>query len=70
MTMDSTALLDSYGRKLLDELQNNSRLSLAELGRRIGLSPTAAAERLKQMEEAGILHGYTVEIDHEHWAWR
>jgi DNA-binding Lrp family transcriptional regulator len=34
MTMDSTALLDSYGRKLLDELQNNSRLSLAELGRR------------------------------------
>lgn len=65
MAMDSTALLDGYGRKLLDELQTNARLSLAELGRRIGLSPTAAAERLKQMEEAGILHGYTVEIDHE-----
>jgi Lrp/AsnC family leucine-responsive transcriptional regulator len=65
MTMDSTALLDSYGRKLLDELQANARLSLAELGRRIGLSPTAAAERLKQMEEIGILHGYTVEIDRE-----
>ena len=65
MAMDSTALLDSYGRKLLDELQTNARLSLAELGRRIGLSPTASAERLKQMEEAGILHGYTVEIDHE-----
>jgi Lrp/AsnC family leucine-responsive transcriptional regulator len=65
MTMDSTALLDSYGRKLLDELQANARLSLAELGRRIGLSPTAAAERLKHMEEIGILHGYTVEIDRE-----
>ena len=65
MAMDSTALLDSYGRKLLDELQMNARLSLAELGRRVGLSPTAAAERLKQMEEVGILHGYTVDIDRE-----
>jgi Lrp/AsnC family leucine-responsive transcriptional regulator len=65
MAMDSTGLLDSFGRRLLDELQANARLSLAELGRRIGLSPTATAERLKQMEEVGILHGYTVEIDRE-----
>lgn len=65
MTMDSTALMDFYGRKLLEELQANARLSLAELGRRIGLSPTATAERLKQMEEVGIVHGYTVEIDRE-----
>jgi Lrp/AsnC family leucine-responsive transcriptional regulator len=65
MAMDSTALLDSYGRTLLDELQANARLSLAELSRRIGLSPTATAERLKQMEEIGILHGYTVHIDRE-----
>ena len=63
--MDSTTLLDLNGRKLLDELQNNARLSVAELGRRIGLSPTATGERLRQMEEAGILHGYTVEIDRE-----
>ncbi len=63
--MDSTALMDAYGRKLLHELQVNARLSLAELGRRIGLSPTATAERLKQMEETGILRGYTVEIDRE-----
>ena len=65
MAMDSTALLDAYGRKLLDELQANARLSLAELGRRIGLSPTATAERLKQMEETGILGGYTIDIDRE-----
>ena len=65
MAMDSTALLDGYGKKLLDELQVNARLSLAELGRRIGLSPSATAERLKQMEEMGILHGYTVQIDRE-----
>jgi Lrp/AsnC family leucine-responsive transcriptional regulator len=65
MAMDSTALLDNYGRTLLDELQTNARLSLAELGRRVGLSPTATAERLKQMEEVGILHGYTIDIDRE-----
>lgn len=63
--MDSTALLDTHGRKLLHELQANARLSLAELGRRVGLSPTATGERLKQMEEMGILRGYTLEIDRE-----
>jgi Lrp/AsnC family leucine-responsive transcriptional regulator len=61
--MDSTILLDNYGRKLLAELQLNARLSLAELARRIGLSPTATAERLKQMEEVGILRAFTVDID-------
>ncbi len=65
MTMDSTALMDGYGRKLLEELQSNARLSIAELGRRIGLSATATAERLKQMEEVGIIRGYSVEIDRE-----
>jgi len=63
--MDFTALLDFHGRKLLHELQANARLSLAELARRIGLSPTATGERLKQMEEIGILRGYTVDIDRE-----
>ena len=65
MAMDSTALMDSFGRSLLQELQDNSRLSTAELARRVGLSPTATAERMKQMEEVGILHGYTVDIDRE-----
>jgi Lrp/AsnC family transcriptional regulator, leucine-responsive regulatory protein len=63
--MDSTALLDIHGRKLLQELQANARLSIAELARRIGLSPAATGERLKQMEEIGILRSYTVDIDRE-----
>jgi Lrp/AsnC family transcriptional regulator, leucine-responsive regulatory protein len=63
--MDSTALLDIHGRKLLSELQANARLSLAELARRIGLSPTATGERLKQMEETGILRACTIDIDRE-----
>jgi Lrp/AsnC family leucine-responsive transcriptional regulator len=57
--------MDFYGRKLLDELQQNARLSVAEIARRIGLSPTATAERLKQMEEVGIIGGYTIDIDRE-----
>ena len=70
MGMDSTAigasyLMDSFGLSLLAELQDNARLSTAELARRVGLSPTATAERLKQMEEEGIVLRYTVEMDRE-----
>src|SRR5580698_7152799 len=63
--MDSTEILDDYGRKLLDELQRDTRASFADLGRRIGLSASATAERMRRMEEDGIIRGYTVEIDRE-----
>ncbi|MGA2271198.1 MAG: Lrp/AsnC family transcriptional regulator [Bryobacteraceae bacterium] len=65
MAMESSALLDETGRKLLSVLQENARLSYAELGRRIGLSPAATAERLKRMEDAGVITGYRVDIDRE-----
>lgn len=70
MAKDSTVstanyLMDSFGRKLLQELQDNARLSVAELARRVGLSPTATAERMKQMEETGIVRSYTIDIDRE-----
>ncbi len=57
--------MDSFGRTLLKELQDNARLPVAELARRVGLSATATAERMKQMEESGIVQGYMVEIDRE-----
>lgn len=63
--MDTTGLLDSYGRMLLDLLQEDARLPFSDLGRRIGLSPTATAERLRQMQEAGIIRRYSVDIDRE-----
>jgi Lrp/AsnC family leucine-responsive transcriptional regulator len=63
--MHSSELLDEYARKLLEELQRNARASFAELGRRIGLSPSATAERLRRLEEAGLIRGYSVEIDRE-----
>ena len=65
MANDSAGLLDEIGRNLLSALQENARLSYAELGRRVGLSPAATAERLRRLEEAGIITGYRVEIDRE-----
>jgi Lrp/AsnC family leucine-responsive transcriptional regulator len=65
ITVESSPLMDSYGRKLLEELQKDARISYADLGRRIGLSASATAERMKRMEEAGIIRGYTIEIDPE-----
>lgn len=65
MANETTPLLDETGRKLLSALQENARLSFAELGRRIGLSPAATAERLRRLEEAGVIKGYRVEIDRE-----
>jgi Lrp/AsnC family leucine-responsive transcriptional regulator len=46
-------------------LQSDARCSIAELGRQIGLSQTRTAERLRRMEDAGIIQGYTVEIDRD-----
>jgi Lrp/AsnC family leucine-responsive transcriptional regulator len=65
MAIESNGLLDEIGRNLLSALQQDARLSYAELGRRIGLSPAATAERLRRLEEAGIVTGYRVEIDRE-----
>jgi Lrp/AsnC family leucine-responsive transcriptional regulator len=65
MAIESSVLLDEIGRNLLLALQQDARLSYAELGRRIGLSPAAAAERLRRLEEAGVIKGYRVEIDRE-----
>ena len=65
MAIESSGLLDDLGYNLLSILQKDVRISYAELGRRIGLSPAATAERMRRMEEAGIVRGYRVDIDRE-----
>lgn len=57
------APLDDVNRKLLMELQSNARLTLAELGRRIGLSSPAVAERLQRLENFGVIRGYVAEVN-------
>ncbi len=56
-------LIDDIARKLLDELQKDARITYAELGRRVGLSPSATSERLRNLEDAGVIRGYRVDID-------
>ena len=56
-------LLDSTNRRLLAELQDDARLSLAELGRRVGLSAPAVADRLARLESGGVILGYHARID-------
>ncbi len=56
-------LLDATNRRLPRELQNDARVSMAELGRRISLSPPAVAERVQRLERAGLITGYRAEID-------
>ena len=63
--MRSTVLTDSFGRNLLISLQKNPRATVAELSRQIGLSQTRTAERLRRMEEVGIIEGYAVELNRE-----
>jgi Lrp/AsnC family transcriptional regulator, leucine-responsive regulatory protein len=57
------SLLDDTNRRLVAELQADARLSLAELGRRIGLSAPAVAERLSRLEQQGVIRGYHAEVD-------
>lgn len=55
--------LDGISRNLLAELQKDARISFAELGRRVGLSPSATAERVRHLEDEGVIRGYRVDID-------
>jgi len=62
---DSEKLLDGTGLELLAALQEDARLSFSELGRRVGLSPPAVAERIHRLEEAGIITGYHAAVNAE-----
>jgi len=56
-------LLDNIGKKIVLELVNNARISFSELGRVVGLSTPAATERVRKLEEAGIITGYHAGIN-------
>jgi Lrp/AsnC family transcriptional regulator, leucine-responsive regulatory protein len=57
------SLIDEVNLSLLGELQADARVSLAELGRRVGLSPPAVAERLQRLRDVGVITGYRTEVD-------
>jgi Lrp/AsnC family leucine-responsive transcriptional regulator len=55
--------LDDIDRRIVAELQADARLSLADLGRRIGLSAPATGERVRRLEESGVITGYHAQVD-------
>lgn len=56
-------MLDNINRKLIAALQENARLSYAELGKRVHLSAPAVAERLRKLEAAGVITGYRAQVN-------
>jgi len=56
-------MIDQTSRVILETLQSDARISNAEIGRRIGLAPSAVFERIKKLEERGAVRGYNANID-------
>ncbi|WOH38351.1 leucine-responsive transcriptional regulator Lrp [Thalassotalea fonticola] len=55
--------LDRIDKNILVELQNNGRLSNVELSKRVGLSPTPCLERVKKLEQEGVITGYSANLN-------
>jgi len=56
--------IDDLNWKILECLQENARESFANIGRKVGLTPPAVAERVRKMEDLGILQGYKAMVSH------
>jgi len=55
--------VDAIDRTLLDLLQDDARTSYAELGRHVGLTPPAVAERVRRLENSGVIEGYRAQVN-------
>jgi Lrp/AsnC family transcriptional regulator, leucine-responsive regulatory protein len=56
-------MLDERDLSILRVLQGDARATYAEIGRRAGLAPSSVHERVRKLEEAGIIRGYRADID-------
>ncbi len=57
------SLLDEVGWHILSILQQEARISFKDLGKRIGLTGTAVAERVRRMEDEGMIEGYGIRLN-------
>ncbi|RDE25373.1 Lrp/AsnC family transcriptional regulator [Motiliproteus coralliicola] len=55
--------MDNINRKIIAALQQNARISYAELGKLVHLSAPAVAERIRKLESAGVISGYSLKVD-------
>lgn len=63
LNLQANTRLDDTDWHILEELQANARISFSELGRRVGLSSPAVTERVRRMEDVGVINGYQARID-------
>lgn len=56
--------IDTLNWQILESLQKNARVSFAEIGRKVGLTSPAVAERVKKMEDSGIIKGYKAQVSY------
>ncbi|GKS96791.1 hypothetical protein AVAK2825_19670 [Acidovorax sp. SUPP2825] len=62
--MTEVSQLDAHDGRILAELQQDARISMAELGRRVHLSQPAVTERVRKLEASGVIRGYGVRLDY------
>lgn len=55
--------LDMIDARIVDALTEDGRISTAQLGRRVGLSAPSVAERIRRLEEGGVIQGYAAQVD-------
>jgi Lrp/AsnC family leucine-responsive transcriptional regulator len=55
--------LDSVDLEILDMLQENARISNADMARKLNLAPSAVLERVKKLEQKGVITGYSAQIN-------
>jgi Lrp/AsnC family leucine-responsive transcriptional regulator len=60
---NENSAIDATNRRVLAELAENPRLSTADLARRIGMSSPSVRERVRRLEESGVIRGYRLDID-------
>ncbi|MDE2317495.1 MAG: AsnC family transcriptional regulator, partial [Xanthomonadaceae bacterium] len=68
--MESKPELDTKDWQLLEALQRDARLGYAELGRKVKLSAPAVAERVKRLEDAGVISGYRAVVEPKRLGYR
>lgn len=60
---DETMAVDGIDRRIIDELTGNGRVSWRELAGRVHLAPSSVADRVRKLEERGLIKGYAAIID-------
>lgn len=56
-------MISDIDKQILNIIQKDARISNAEIARQIGLAPSAVLERIRKLEERGVIRGYAAEID-------